>query len=388
MKKLVIVLILIALVFLFFSGCTQLPAPADTGKETTDTGAVVKEETPPVTEEVKVEEPVVEEEKIELPLKFTYTSYDFRNDLNKTVKRFTIFYLEKEIECNGEKAIAGIITSFDELEQGKQGSSWAKFTLYLENGDLGSSKSIGKSELAFDDTESFKADFDMLTQLNRLFIAAEKNFITSEVWESDIPVILKDSYYNASQVGDLLGDFSIIKKQPSKEYSIPCTEFSVNIKGMQGFTGELLYCIAEENEKSNQLKLPFTVSLNIPGMQPNELKYELESIEKKSSDATFYPQCMEPVYCEMPKTLTEEEKQACYTAGKKVSETRDEKNCITEYKCLTNIEYVKEIVKQQHPSCPEMSDELATKALPCVFDGKQPKNIQQDEKGCIIAVEC
>jgi len=372
-KNIKIFLLVAIILALFLFGCAQQQGTQGTGTEKSPAPAAETTEKP-----APKEEPVVFS-----PLKFTYVNKNYGPQGQEST-RYVIYYLEKEQKCSSKDAVAGILQSYDEKDSPER-SYWAKVTLYKDDGELGSSEGIGKSELAFDDAKSSKNEFDNITQLNLIFHAAGKNFNSSEAWTSEMPVLLKNVYYNGAVIGNVLGDFSITKKGLSDKYLEKCTEFAVNIKSSTGFGGQLLMCVADKN---NSLGLPYVVSLSSPDMN-NGPNYELESIEKKSSGITFYPQCMEPFYCKMPALMSEQEKSACGTAGKAVNEIRDDKGCITGDECITMLEFAKKkLMESQNPSCPEPSNEIAQEALKCIQSSSQPKEIKNNEMGCITTLKC
>ncbi|PIU21332.1 MAG: hypothetical protein COT15_02835 [Candidatus Diapherotrites archaeon CG08_land_8_20_14_0_20_34_12] len=378
--KNVILLAVLIVVALFILGCAeQKPAEKTDAANEKPVVAVADNNTP---KEVEVEKPKVEEKKSALPLKFVYLVKNY-DQQGKAMNRYVVYYLEKELKCGSRNAIAGIISSYDE-EQSPDNSSWAKFTLYLDNGELGTSKSIGKSDLAFDDIKSAKIEYDQLSFMNSLFATAEKKFADSDAWTSDIPTILKDTYYNGAVMGNLLGDFSIMKKGISKAYSKDCTEFTISIKSTNSYSGEMTACVTDNK---SEILVPYIVAFKVSGQ--NMPEYVLQSVEKKSSGVTFYPQCMEPIYCKAPKMLTNEENQTCNTSGMKVDEIKDDEGCIIEQKCVTLIEWSKSMIKQsQGKQCPEPSDAIAEEALKCITGNTEPKKVENDEMGCIKILEC
>jgi len=329
-----------------------------------------------------------QEKEIDLPVKLAYTIPMYKEDKQR-FDRFIVYYLEKQIKCSGRDAIVGVLNSYEE-DAPPEHQHWAKFTLYLDNGEFGVSEGTGKSGLTFDDAKSQRpGEYDLISQLNAIFASNGKNFSSSEVWESDVPVILKDIYYPTMFVGDLLGNLSIIKKEVSTEHAVPCTEFSVNLKGGMGFGGEIVYCVTALD---NKLGLPYVVSVAIPGMDTKtdmDNDFKLKKIEKESSGVSFYPQCMEPVYCPKLEMTNEQERKACESQGRLLHEERDDKGCITAFKCLTKIESVKIQIKKGQPAdCPEPSDELLQEAMKCVEGEYQPKSMELDDMGCLVSVEC
>lgn len=377
--KLILLCALIAVTILL-AGCTE-QKPAEKTAAANEKPAVIDVDNN-TQKKIEVEKPKVEEKKIGLPLKFTYAVTNYSQE-GKATTRYVIYYLEKEIKCGNKDAIAGIISSYEE-GQSQDNSSWAKFTLYLDDGTVGTSKSIGKSDLAFDDTQAAKIEYDQLSFMNSIFAAAKKKFTDSDAWTSDIPTILKDTYYNGAVMGNLIGNFSIMKKGISKAYSKACTEFNINIKSTTSYSGEMTACVTDDK---SEIFVPYTVAFKVSGQ--NMPGYSLQSTEKKSSGVTFYPQCMEPIYCKLPKMLTTGENDTCNTGGMKVDEIKDDKGCIIEQKCVTLIEWSKSMIKQsQGKQCPEPSDAIAEEALKCITGNSQPKKIENDELGCIKTLEC
>ncbi|MFH1696855.1 MAG: hypothetical protein ABH854_03045 [Candidatus Diapherotrites archaeon] len=375
------------IMLILLCGCAGIPGlpDADTGvaagPEVTqggglpDGGKVVPAEG--IAEDAKTE--------IELPLAFTYTVPMYKEEGVK-LDRHIVYYLEKEIKCGGRDAIAGAMSSYDEDESAEH-TQWAKFTLYLDNGEFGSSGWMNKSGLAFDDAVPGKTGQTLLTQLNSIFAGSGKNLNSQEIWESDIPTLLKNVYYQGSSFGDITGDLSVIKKGASSAYTKPCTEFSVNVKSSNGFNGEIVYCITGTD---SEIGLPYSVSISTPQMK-NSNNTELKKVEKKASGAPLYPQCMESVGCEAPKFMTNEEREACKSAGKRVQELRDkEGGCITAYECLSDQEAVRmNIIKSQPEQCQEPSSELIQKVIKCLEKVQGDKiTPQYDNQGCIVSVEC
>ncbi|MEK6973188.1 MAG: hypothetical protein AABW72_04060 [archaeon] len=377
--KLILLCALIAVTILL-AGCTE-QKPAEKTAAANEKPAITDVDNN-TQKNIEVEKPKVEEKKIGLPLKFAYAVTNYSQE-GKATTRSVIYYLEKEIKCGNKDAIAGIISSYDE-GQSPDNSSWAKFTLYLDDGTVGTSKTIGKSDLAFDDTKSAKIEYDQLSFMNSIFAAAKKKFTDSDAWTSDIPTILKDTYYNGAVMGNLMGDFSIMKKGISKAYSKDCTEFTISIKSTTSYSGEMTACVTDNK---SDILVPYTVAFKVSGQ--NMPEYVLQNAEKKSSGVTFYPQCMEPIYCKLLKMLTMEENDTCNKAGKKVDEIKDEDGCITEQKCITLIEWSKSLIKQNQPKeCPEPSDAIAEEALKCITGNTEPKKVEKDEVGCFKVLEC
>ncbi|MFH1664097.1 MAG: hypothetical protein ABH986_04805 [archaeon] len=361
----------VVLLILFF-GCTE-PSESDntSNDELADESLINGNQQP-------------QEKEIDLPVKLTYTIPMYKEDKQK-FDRYIVYYLEKQIKCSGRDAIVGVLNSYEEGAPPEH-EYWAKFTLYLDNGEFGVSEGTGKSGLTFDDAKSRRPEeYDLISQLNLIFASNGKNFSSSEVWESDIPTILKDIYYPTMAVGDLLGDLSIIKKEVSTKHAVPCTEFSVNLKGGMGFGGEIVYCVTALD---NKLGLPYVVSMTTPKMDMDN-DFKLKKIEKESSGVSFYPQCMEPFYCAKPEMMNEQERNECQSQGRLVYEERDDKKCITAFKCLTKIESVKiQIKKGQPANCLDPSDELLQEAMKCVEGEYEPKSMELDDMGCLISVEC
>ncbi len=299
-------------------------------------------------------------------------------------ERHVVFFLEKEQKCFDRNAVVGVINSYDKTEGPEQGY-WAKFTLYLDNGELGSSSGIGQSGLAFDDAKAKKPEYALLTHLNCIFASGEENFNYSDAWESDIPVILKDVYYASGIAGDLVGSLSLVKKGVSTNHLIPCTEFALNMKSDVGFGNELVYCVAGLDSEILQ---PYTVSITFPNSE-NGNDVELKKIEKRGSGLAFYPQCLEPVYCPRPDSMSEEKRQECNAQGNVVQELRDSDGCLVGYECLEKLEWAKKtIIESQPPHCPEPSDEFAEEALKCIETGTDPKSLELNEQGCYVSIDC
>jgi len=377
MKKSLFAVILLSVLL---CGCTQPPAGLGGEAPESPTPLLTPSPTP------SLEATPAPEERLDLPIKITYVRHMYKGEEKEEEKfdHYVVYYLEREEECTGRDAIVGVLNAYNEGDDPKH-TYWAKFTLYLDNGEFGSSGGIPKSELAFDDAEAKRPDYAVITQLNSMFAASGENLNSSNAWESDIPIILKDIYYAGSSFGDIMGDVSLIKKSTSSEHAVPCTEFSVNIKSKTSFTGETVYCLAGLD---SEIGLPYTVSITIPEMKNNN-DVELVKVEKASSGATFYPQCMEPVYCGKLNLMSEEEKEECKAQGNVVQQARDEQGCITGDECLDAREFIKkEIKKSQPPQCPEPSDEFIEEALKCVEAGTEPKSMEPDEQGCFISIDC
>ncbi|GEM_PF-1994229 len=373
--KLIVLVFLAAMVLL--SGC---PQPQDGGTETP--AGATEAESPTPQPSPSPEETPTPEERLELPLAISYRMPFYKED--EKIDQYVVYYLEKEIKCSGRNAVAGVLNSYGEGESPEK-AYWAKFTLYLDNGEFASSGGIGKSALAFDDAEPKRPDYAIITQLNSVFAANGENFNSSNAWESDIPVLLKDIYYAGSNTGDLIGSLSIVKKGESKEHAVPCTEFSVNVKSETGFSGETIYCLAALD---NEIGLPYTVSITVPQMEKSN-DVELDRIEKVSSGAAFYPQCLEPVYCAKPDFMSEDEREACTAQGMTVQEIRDEDGCITSYECLSELEWAKRVIMESQPShCPEPGEEFIQEAMKCIKTGSDPKSLEVDEQGCFISIDC
>lgn len=369
----------VVVLLILFSGCTEPPKSDETNNvQPSDEPLINGNNGDQQSQEIE----------IDLPVKLTYAIPMYKED-NQRFDRYIVYYLEKEKKCSGRDAIVGVMTSYEEGEPSEH-DYWAKFTLYLDNGEFGVSEGTGKSGLTFDDAKSQRpGEYDLISQLNAIFASNGKNFSSSEVWESDVPTILKDIYYPTMAVGDLLGDLSIIKKEVSTKHAVPCTEFSVNLKGEMGFGGEIVYCVAALD---SELGLPYVVSVVIPKMDmkmDRDNDFKLKKIEKESSGVSFYPQCMEPVYCAKLEMTNEQERKECQSQGRLIHEERDDKGCITAYKCLTMKESVKMMIKKGQPAqCPEPSEELILEAIKCVEGEHEPKSMELDDTGCLISVEC
>lgn len=347
-KKYLIFLVIALLLF----GCTsggQQQAPPQTSNQTSP-----KPVTPP-------------SKSSPFPMKFNYTMQE--GDQNVSV----VYWLESEKNCSGRDAVLGVVI----IQQANVGA-FAKFTLYLDRGELVASRWQKESDLAFDTAEPQASDMDFLLFMNYIFNAAGKNFADDPVWNSSEPTLLNEVYAFGS-----VSNISVANIGESTSGIFPCTEFSVAVKGSMGSAEQYDVCVANITD-SNPLLYVVYVKPSGGMMGP---AWNLESIEKVKSGIVVYPRCLSPVICPKVNAPTMNNLSTCNLQNGTIQPIRNDQNCVTAYTCMTMQQRAEEqIRKSQAPNCP-VSQQLINEVVACWMQRKGAI-FSNDNSGCITAVAC
>ncbi|NYZ77918.1 hypothetical protein H0N96_00770 [Candidatus Micrarchaeota archaeon] len=366
MKKLGAFVLLCSIVFsIALMGCTQQPPAVATPSPvpTEVTPSPIPSPTPASLTPLKLE-------------------YEFKqsggpsqdSSASQTTLYFTL-WLNEEKDCNGKNAFLGLIKASDKPNQPDDQSSWVKMVVYADDGVMAVSKNGNKNELAFDNAKSAALDFDFFLTLNSLFAAAGKNFNTDPVWNSTVPVILKNVVFSGNPV-----NFSVIKGDDSSEFALPCKKFSLISQEQGGGPSELSVCVAKPGGK---LPLPFVVSMTIG----ENFDVKLKSVSKEKASVPYYPQCLTPVTCQSVSRPSAADDQACRNRTGNFEQVRDVENCIVSYACKTERERVlDDLQRSQRSGCPQPSEALIQKAIDC--SSKNNRQYHSGNDGCINDVTC
>lgn len=321
-----------------------------------------------------------EEEKDIQPLKLTYEISENMMGGSK----ITIWIVKKE-KCSDRDAYLGIMN----MDRGDQSSGnnqemYAKFTIYEDNGEFVATDFTGENELAFDDMKPQRSDSDIFVlTLNSFFAYAGKNFNTSDLWNSDDPVVLND-VYDGNQTVDL----SIIREEARDEYLLPCQNFKLITRGSSNMTA---YVCVVEDKKINDVNVPFVVNFEFADQGQNSSNVYWKLIEYKNEEPsiTWISQCLEPVKCEKVEPLTTEEENSCKSSiGSQVEEVFDDSNCLKEYRCMTADEIAeRDIERSQRPGCP-IDPNVKSKIIECKKNVNFNWEGKSNNEGCLIDITC
>ncbi|NYZ76025.1 hypothetical protein H0N98_02130 [Candidatus Micrarchaeota archaeon] len=273
--------------------------------------------------------------------------------VNQTIE--ITYWLEDEKNCSARASVLGLATM---QGVGGGGQPYAKVTVYLDNGDVVASNWQQESDLSFDTAKPQAADIDFLLLMNYIFNSAGKNFMNDPIWNSTEPIILKEVNVFGSE-----SNISITKLSESTSGVVPCTEFSVVVRGTTS-SEQLIACVARITDTN---PLPYIVYLKPKGGEggPN---WKLKSVGKV-------------------KTLTQQEWNTCNQQGGSVESIRDSNNCITEYKCMSLKERAEmQIKNSQGPDC-QVSQQIVD-ALATCWEQQKNADFERGNQGCVTAVRC
>jgi hypothetical protein len=292
--------------------------------------------------------------------------------VNQTIEM--TYWLEDEKKCNGRDAVLGIFTM---RGVGGGGQPYAKVTVYLDKGELAISNWQSDSDLSFDTAKPQASDMDFLLFLNYIFNSAGKNFMNDPIWNSTEPVILKEVYVFGG-----ISNISIAKIGESTSGVVPCTEFSVAVRG-SSTSEQVIVCVAHITGTN---PLPYVVYVK-PKEGQGGPTWSLNSVEKVKSGITNYPQCISPVVCPKVSAPTQQEQATCNQQGGNFDGIRDNNNCITQYRCMSLRDRAEmQIKNSQAPVC-QVSQQLVDALLGC-WGQQKNADFDRGNQGCITAVKC
>jgi hypothetical protein len=287
------------------------------------------------------------------------------------------YWLEDEKKCNGRDAVLGLMT-MKGVGEGGGGQPYAKITLYLDKGEVAVSNWQSESDLSFDTAKPQASDMDFLLFLNYIFNSAGKNFMNDAVWNSTDPVILKEVYVFGG-----ISNISISKVGELTSGVVPCTEFSVAVRGSTGQSQQMKACVAKITDSN---PLPYVVYIK-PKEGESGPNWNLKSVEKAKSGIAKYPQCLSPVVCSKVSAPTQQEQATCNQQGGSIESIRDSNNCISEYRCMSLRDRAEmQIRNNQAPDCP-LPQQLVD-ALAACWQQQKNADFERGGLGCITAVEC
>jgi hypothetical protein len=285
-----------------------------------------------------------------------------------------IYWLEDEKNCSARASVLGLSTM---QGVGGGGQPYAKVTVYLDKGEVVVSNWQQESDLSFDTAKPQAMDIDFLLFMNYIFNSAGRNFMNDPIWNSTDPIILKDANAFGSQ-----SNISVTKLGESTSGVVPCTEFSVAVRGTTS-SEQLIACVARITDTN---PLPYIVYFKPKGGEGGP-SWNLKSVEKAKSSITKYPQCLSPVVCPKVQAFTQDQWNTCNQQGGSVESTRDSNNCITEYKCMSLKERAEmQIKNSQGPDC-QVSQQMVD-ALAACWGQQKNADFERDNHGCITAIRC
>ena len=314
------------------------------------------------------------------PMKLTYVMQEERwngeRRWNQSIE--IVYWLEDEKKCNGRDSVLGIL-AMRELGGGNTGQPLAKITVYLDKGELTVSNWQQESDLSFDTAKPQASEMDFMLFMNYIFNGADKNFMNNPVWNSTEPVILKEVTAFGS-----ISNISVVKVGESASGVVPCTEFSVAVKGSTGYSEQLKACVAHITDSN---PLPYIVYVK-PKEGESGANWKLNSVDKVKSDIAKYPQCLSPIVCPKVKSPTQQEWNTCNQQGGSIEQVRDNDNCIVEYKCMSMREVAERDLKNmQGPDC-VVSQEVINALVACREQNKQNIDFERGNQGCITGIVC
>jgi hypothetical protein len=314
-------------------------------------------------EEVKKEEPID-------PLRLDYTINNFGPGGASTIS----YYIESKKTCDSRAAYLGLMKVQNNNDQAQ--TQYAKFSMFADNGQMAVSQWNNESNMAFDDSAPFYNETNLPLAISEIFAYAGKNFNSDEYWETKDPIVLKNV-----TTGRTTGNYSVIPLEEDSSGLVPCKKFKVVAK-TTNMDGYFTACVAR---KIGDISLPIMISFAFQGEQGP--KWELKSFTNEKSGIAWVPQCLKPVACNYVVEPSQTEKNSCNAKGGQFENNFNDQGCITEYKCLTNLEIAEETISRvQNPSC-QINQTVLNKYVQCRKNNKP--NFEQtgyDEQGCLTDI--
>ncbi len=356
MRKYLVFLVLALLLFGCTGGGQQTPQQTPSANNTPN-----QTPTAPVTPPPKLSP---------FPMKLTYTMPQSGHTIE------IVYWLEDGKKCGSRDAVVGLSSI---SEAGAKGTApFAKVTVYLDNGELISSNWQQESDLSFDTATSQASDIDFMLFMNYVFNAAGKNFMNDSIWNSTEPMLMKEVYAFGA-----VSNISVIKNGESTSGVSPCTEFSVIVKGSTGSSEQFNVCVAKVTDNN---PLPYVVYVKPKGGMGGP-EWSLKSVEKVKSGITEYPQCLSPVVCPKVNAPTADDLSACAQRNGTIQSIKDDKNCVSEYRCMTLGQRAEmQIRSNQAPNC-GVSQALID-ALEACWEQQKNADFSRDTSGCVTSVQC
>ncbi|MDP3245272.1 MAG: hypothetical protein Q8M83_06505 [bacterium] len=308
------------------------------------------------------------------PLKLVYSLQNFGSAQDITAT----FWLEKKEVCNSRDAYLGLMKLTGET-LGESGIT-AKFIVYADNGEVAMTKFVAReSELIFGDFIPQYNDLPILLPLNSIFAFAGKNFITSEIWRSTAPLLLKQV-----DSGISLTDYAIVSDGEDASGQLPCQKFKIIAKGTD-INGTLAGCFVKEIAG---VKLPFVASFAFEDIK-NGPQWQLKSYSKESSGIDWTLQCLPTVTCKRAEHLSDAEKSVCFSRGGNEEPVKDKYGCVESYRCQTLEEAAdKVLAAQQREDCP-VNVGLRAKIIQCRVNNKNNfEVVKYNNSGCATEIAC
>jgi hypothetical protein len=327
--------------------------------------------TPAAAPTVKTPETVAKQETI-APLQLQYVLKNFGPGKSITIS----YFFEKKQQCNNRDAYLGI-AKLESIDQ-KSANQYAKLTAFVNNGELGISNWSNEENMAFDNSTPYYDDMNIPLLVSELFINAGKNFNSSEYWQSQAPIILKDVATGRSK-----GDYSIINQGDDSSAIIPCTKFKIIAK-TTSMDGYFNVCVTK---KIKDVNLPFVVYMNF--QNEDGPSWRLTNIGSQKSGIAWTPQCLEAPKCAYAPELSTAEQNQCQQQKGQVQPDMDKNGCIMKYECVSETDLATEaIARTQNPSC-SVNQKLLDKYMAC-RKNNQPNYdpVKYDNNGCLQDITC
>jgi hypothetical protein len=250
--------------------------------------------------------------------------------------------------------------------------------MFADNGQMAVSQWNNESNLAFDDAAPFYNETNLPLAISEIFAYAGKNFSSSEYWEAKDPIVLK----NVS-TGRSTGSYSVIPLEEDSSGLVPCKNFKVVAK-TTNMDGYFTACVARE---IGGVSLPIVVSLAFQNEQGPGWK--LKNFANEKSGIAWVPQCLKPVVCNYVAEPSQTEKISCGAKGGQFENNFDSQGCITEYKCLTELEMAAAAISRvQNPSC-QVDQTVLNKYVQCRKNNKPNfGQTRYDDQGCLADINC
>ncbi|MEM0475180.1 MAG: hypothetical protein QW343_00085 [Candidatus Norongarragalinales archaeon] len=316
MKKDVFAIAILALVLLL-AGCTQQQAPAAPNEAPSVLPSAAPSFAAVAASPSPSPSPSPTSESKLVPLKL---EYEFSNKLGE--ENFLInvqYFFEEEKKCGNKRALLGLLRAADESKP--EAVSWAKTTLYLDDGVLVPSQQMSETDLAFDNAKPHAGDWDLAFFLNALFASVGQDLVASDVWTNkEEPTILKSARISKEAPSDA----SVMKKGAGSGGAEPCVEFTVISKT----AGEWTVCVKQPTDEN---PLAYVVYANA---KTPSLNWRLKKASKQKSGVMRTLQCLEPIKCPFVQMPSGDERRACEQQGNALIDERDEKGCVTRYACI------------------------------------------------------
>jgi hypothetical protein len=316
------------------------------------------------------------QEKIEFkPMKL---DYNFNVSQGGPGKLGLTYYFDKEKTCSGRKAVTGLLKATGESFGG--GVAWAKTTLYLDTGEIGMSDFLSEGSLLFTDSKSKYADLNPVTTLCEIFANGGGNLITDSVWQSEEPKAFKGVYLFS---GDY--DVSVVKEGDDSSGALPCTKFSVAMKGeYDPQAATMSMCAAKV---SKDVPVPFMVKWT---MEQGGTDVHLLGYSNEASPVKYATECMPVVKCGKVKSLTPDQQSTCNSQHSSVESIKDSKGCITEQTCVTREEVATNDIKssQSGSNCAMPSNAVLQQYITCRWEQNKRWDWQRNNQGCITGLTC